>query len=310
MSLRTHRHWHRDPDFSSLLPAHPLPQTTSLRFIRAGLGSNTIGAKEVVTHQPPSTSQAARKARLEAQKVNATQRKGMSFVRGRSGGAMFMPGGLDDDDLLIDAIKGEETEESEGVEREVEEVEEAIKGWGRGMRTKAPGLSRGFKADGDEDEDEEDDGADGAGMDIAKSLVPAPVYQPSLKSSLRVAGSEADDAPQRNGQLDEELDELLPTEKPPAHSSRRTAKVDLEEKTEWAHVLDASKRLANFNDLVPDMAHKFPFTLDPFQQEAVYHLEQGDDVFVAAHTSAGKTVVAEYAVALAQRHMTRCIYTS
>jgi antiviral helicase SKI2 len=38
--------------------------------------------------------------------------------------------------------------------------------------------------------------------------------------------------------------------------------------------------------------------------------EMGDSVFVAAHTSAGKTVVAEYAIALAARHMTRAIYTS
>lgn len=33
-------------------------------------------------------------------------------------------------------------------------------------------------------------------------------------------------------------------------------------------------------------------------------------VFVAAHTSAGKTVVAEYAFALATKHCTRAIYTS
>ena len=37
---------------------------------------------------------------------------------------------------------------------------------------------------------------------------------------------------------------------------------------------------------------------------------QGDSVFVAAHTSAGKTVVAEYAFALASAHRTRAIYTS
>jgi antiviral helicase SKI2 len=42
----------------------------------------------------------------------------------------------------------------------------------------------------------------------------------------------------------------------------------------------------------------------------VYHLENGDSVFVAAHTSAGKTVVAEYAIALAAKHMTKAIYTS
>ena len=33
-------------------------------------------------------------------------------------------------------------------------------------------------------------------------------------------------------------------------------------------------------------------------------------MFVAAHTSAGKTVVAEYAFALASNHRTRAIYTS
>ena len=37
---------------------------------------------------------------------------------------------------------------------------------------------------------------------------------------------------------------------------------------------------------------------------------QGNSVFVAAHTSAGKTVVAEYAMALAAKHCTRSIYTS
>jgi hypothetical protein len=46
------------------------------------------------------------------------------------------------------------------------------------------------------------------------------------------------------------------------------------------------------------------------QREAIIHMDHGDCVFVAAHTSAGKTVVAEYAIALAMKHMTRCVYTS
>jgi antiviral helicase SKI2 len=45
--------------------------------------------------------------------------------------------------------------------------------------------------------------------------------------------------------------------------------------------------------------------LDNFQKHAVYHLEIGDSVFVAAHTSAGKTAVAEYAISLATKHMTK-----
>ena len=39
-------------------------------------------------------------------------------------------------------------------------------------------------------------------------------------------------------------------------------------------------------------------------------MERNECVFVAAHTSAGKTVVAEYAIALSMKHMTRAIYTS
>ena len=37
-------------------------------------------------------------------------------------------------------------------------------------------------------------------------------------------------------------------------------------------------------------------------------LENNESVFVAAHTSAGKTVVAEYAIALSNKHMTRYMY--
>ena len=76
----------------------------------------------------------------------------------------------------------------------------------------------------------------------------------------------------------------------------------------WA-VLDDSDT-SNFHDVVPQMAIHFPFELDPFQKRAVVHLERGESVFVAAHTSAGKTVVAEVAVALAFEHRTRIVYTS
>ena len=62
--------------------------------------------------------------------------------------------------------------------------------------------------------------------------------------------------------------------------------------------------------LRPSMARTWPFELDTFQKEAVLHMESGHSVFVAAHTSAGKTVVAEYALALSTRHATRAVYTS
>lgn len=50
--------------------------------------------------------------------------------------------------------------------------------------------------------------------------------------------------------------------------------------------------------------------MDTFQKQAIIKLEEHNHVLVAAHTSAGKTVVAEYAIALSQKHMTRAIYTS
>lgn len=59
-----------------------------------------------------------------------------------------------------------------------------------------------------------------------------------------------------------------------------------------------------------DPARKYPFTLDPFQRYSISCLERGDSVLVSAHTSAGKTVVAEYAIAMGLRDRQRVIYTS
>ena len=79
---------------------------------------------------------------------------------------------------------------------------------------------------------------------------------------------------------------------------------------EWAELIDISQPVLDFHQKVPQMAYTWPFELDTFQKQAVVCLERNQSVFVAAHTSAGKTVVAEYAIALSQKHMTRTIYTS
>jgi superfamily II RNA helicase len=42
---------------------------------------------------------------------------------------------------------------------------------------------------------------------------------------------------------------------------------------------------------------EYKFTLDTFQKKAVECIERQESVLVAAHTSAGKTAVAEYAIA-------------
>ncbi|KAL6990835.1 Exosome RNA helicase MTR4 [Sarracenia purpurea var. burkii] len=57
-------------------------------------------------------------------------------------------------------------------------------------------------------------------------------------------------------------------------------------------------------------AKDFLFTHDPFQLEAIKCLDVGESVMVSAHTSAGKTVVALYAIAMSLRNKQRVIYTS
>ncbi|XP_049877714.1 helicase SKI2W [Pectinophora gossypiella] len=80
--------------------------------------------------------------------------------------------------------------------------------------------------------------------------------------------------------------------------------------TEWAEMIDVSQPVPEFKEKIKDMAHSYPFELDNFQKQAILKLEEGHHVFVAAHTSAGKTVVAEYAIAMSRRNCTRAIYTS
>lgn len=58
------------------------------------------------------------------------------------------------------------------------------------------------------------------------------------------------------------------------------------------------------------MAKTYPFTLDPFQQVSIACLERNESVLVSAHTSAGKTAIAEYAIAMSFRDKQRVIYTS
>ncbi|XP_028158859.1 exosome RNA helicase MTR4 isoform X2 [Ostrinia furnacalis] len=65
--------------------------------------------------------------------------------------------------------------------------------------------------------------------------------------------------------------------------------------------------------LVPitgEPAKQYSFILDPFQKEAILCIDNLQSVLVSAHTSAGKTVVAEYAIALSLKNKQRVIYTT
>lgn len=57
-------------------------------------------------------------------------------------------------------------------------------------------------------------------------------------------------------------------------------------------------------------AKEYPFVLDPFQKQSILCIDNNRSVLVSAHTSAGKTVVAEYAIATSLRANQRVIYTT
>lgn len=70
-----------------------------------------------------------------------------------------------------------------------------------------------------------------------------------------------------------------------------------------APLADRAQHLSSFESAVS-------FPLDPFQLEAIHHLLDGRSVLVAAPTSSGKTIVAEFAIHRALREGMGVVYTS
>ncbi|OCT51703.1 ATP-dependent RNA helicase mtr4 [Cladophialophora carrionii] len=91
-----------------------------------------------------------------------------------------------------------------------------------------------------------------------------------------------------------------------------------EEKVILSHQVRHQVALPPDYDYVPISEHRPPaepartwkFELDPFQQVSIASIERNESVLVSAHTSAGKTVVAEYAIAQCLKNNQRVIYTS
>lgn len=72
------------------------------------------------------------------------------------------------------------------------------------------------------------------------------------------------------------------------------------------HVEAGQENLAGIEAFVA----RYPFPIDAFQLEAINHLARGQSVLVAAPTGTGKTLVAEFAIWLAQQRQQRVIYTT
>ena len=55
---------------------------------------------------------------------------------------------------------------------------------------------------------------------------------------------------------------------------------------------------------------EFPYKVDKFQKDSIDGILNGENVLVTAHTSAGKSTIAEFAIALSSSKNKRSIYTS
>lgn len=261
---------------------------SGIQFKRTGLEGKVVGYEECTLRQ--LSKDANSKNSLSLKRETGSH---MDFVRGRAGFMPFAPGGVEID---------EQTNEADRyyLHRDAQGIFDVPPGLSRGMDTsESASISNeeskelNDKADKEVDEDQGDE-----------------EEEDDSPSVLANSKNHINSSVEKNVELSA-VDELLPAEL----SFGRTKSVFMDASAasrakEWAHLVDVSKEITNFEELVPTPAAEFPFELDTFQKEAVYHLEQGDSVFVAAHTSAGKTAVAEYAISMARRNMTKVIYTS
>ena len=80
-----------------------------------------------------------------------------------------------------------------------------------------------------------------------------------------------------------------------------------EQMKEWAE--EDNLNISDFSK-IKDPPITFPFKLDDFQKRSILRLEKHQNVLVCAHTSSGKTVIAEYGIALGKKNRKRVLYTS
>ncbi|KRY68407.1 Helicase SKI2W [Trichinella pseudospiralis] len=199
-------------------------------------------------------------------------------ISGNSQSLSFVPGGMEEE--IAERIS------KRNIESAADEKGEYL--------TCAPGLADGIHFDSSETELSSDEEAE------------EEVDDEELQSDEQVVSLD-EHLEETAGPGNAELDAIIPTETDnPLHDN------ELGSDQAYCHAsrVGIKSTLQNFERLRPRMAKTFPFELDLFQKQAILCLEAGQSVFVAAHTSAGKTAVADYAVALCYKNMTRAIYTS
>ncbi|XP_019862574.1 PREDICTED: superkiller viralicidic activity 2-like 2, partial [Amphimedon queenslandica] len=130
------------------------------------------------------------------------------------------------------------------------------------------------------------------------------------RQKLDLDSLEADDDDSTEKQEDERI-ELEDTKKVPFFGEPAIiVNIDTEDTCTHEVSVPANYKFESLKPLNEKPAKEYPFKLDSFQRKAVQCIENNQSVLVSAHTSAGKTVVAEYAIAVSLRDRQRVIYTT
>lgn len=296
---RLQERWDSPADYNELFSLAPTQTRTIIRFTREGLEGRVTGYKEVTV--PANSATAKNSTSLLRKPANRA-----AFVRGAAGFYPFAPGGFDaleataayEDELLAQDRNGANGGKTNRLDKVIDFAAEG------GLLEVPPGFSHGLRFPEKSVKDQE-------AAEEVEQVLGEQSEQPLGATNGVTNGTNGEEPEEDEEGGEEDIDALLPVEFPALapHGPLAIARNKYGGR-EWAHMVDVNRDITNFRELVPEMAREWPFELDTFQKEAVYHLENGDSVFVAAHTSAGKTVVAEYAIALAAKHMTKAIYTS
>nr|XP_006817545.1 PREDICTED: helicase SKI2W-like [Saccoglossus kowalevskii] len=223
-------------------------------------------------------------------------------VRGSSTNFPFWPGGMDEPSLeTITSVTGDNID------------------WQDDLETIPPGFQNGMSFETKNPDAETEEPTENEQTRVGERLTLSDIMSGIEEITFSDDDNEEDEEIDKKTELgdnselqrSESLENILVESG--SDPSTRDADVKPEPKVieqQWAINVDISTPVADFHKKIPHPAYQWPFELDVFQKQAILRLENHESVFVAAHTSAGKTVVAEYAIALAEKHMTRTVYTS
>lgn len=289
-------YWPRKPDILSLLNCDIAPLGTTLKFNR-----DPVTGKLGEMHEVPlkSAGETARNS------MSMTRAPGppSDIIRGNTSNIPFWPGGFDEPEMIVDSL--------------IEEID-----FENNLRTLAKGFSAGIEFKSDNYTPKEKTIQEQESLESERNEIESTADKINLMAIVEEEQNELDFWKFETKKIKEEtktktsdISESAFDEITSLLEERDIPILNISEKrvetiTEWAEQLDVSVPLTDFEKRIPELAMSFPYELDIFQKQAILKLEEGCNVFVAAHTSAGKTTVAEYAIALSQKHMTKVIYTS